>query len=410
MFNIKDGLRRAFGGASGNSGKPANNLSDEQKTKLMNSTVLSSPSESLRAAWQLAKPYFTRSEERRKAKAMLAMVLGLTVGQVYMDVKLSNWGNGFYKTLQQAGNVLEKPETPEVKAQIEQLKDKTTKQLFEFLGLAGIFLALAITKVKINQKLQLNWRQWMTNQYASNWIDGDHKTYYRMQGDGSAADNPDQRISEDIARFTGSTLGLGTGFLRSSLSLPSFTYILWDIAGPAFVAGAAGYAVASTYLAHKVGKPLVKLNQDQQKFEANFRYGLVNVRNNTESVALQDGEAVERDILKHLFGPVVANQNRIINKNMQMTALSAVINQTANVAPYIIMLPQFYARKMDLGDFFQGASAFGQVQGDLSWFFNAYTDLADWKSVTNRLTGFSASMQKYNGTAALPAPPTPSAG
>ncbi|QQG37256.1 MAG: ABC transporter ATP-binding protein/permease [Micavibrio aeruginosavorus] len=410
MFNFKDGLRRAFGGASGNSGKPANNLNDEQRKKLMNSTVLSSPSESMRAAWQLAKPYFTRSEEKRKAKVMLAMVLGLTIGQVYMDVKLSNWGNGFYKTLQQAGNVLEKPETTEVKAQIEQLKDKTTRQLFEFLGLAGIFLALAITKVKINQKLQLNWRQWMTNQYASNWIDGDHKTYYRMLGDGSAADNPDQRISEDIARFTGSTLGLGTGFLRSSLSLPSFTYILWDIAGPAFVAGAAGYAVASTYLAHKIGKPLIKLNQDQQKYEADFRYGLVNVRNNTESIALQDGEAVERDILKHLFGPVVSNQNRIINKNMQMTALSAVVNQTANVAPYIIMLPQFFGRKMDLGDFFQGASAFGQVQGDLSWFFNAYTDLADWKSVTNRLTGFSASMQKHNGTAASMKPSAPNAG
>ncbi|MCM2344444.1 MAG: hypothetical protein NDJ24_07785 [Alphaproteobacteria bacterium] len=410
MFNIKDGLRRAFGGVANQPNGSKDNLPQDKKSQLMNGTMLSSPSESMRAAWQLAKPYFTRSEERRKAQAMLAMVLGLTVGQVYMDVKLSNWGNTFYKTLQQAGNTLEKPDSAENRAQIEQLKSKTTKQLYEFLGLAGIFLGLAITKVKLNQKLQLNWRQWMTNQYSSSWIDGDSKTYYRMQNDGSAADNPDQRIAEDINRFTASTLGLSTGFLRSSLSLPSFTYILWDIAGPAFVAGAAGYAIASTYLAHKVGKPLVKLNQDQQKYEANFRYGLVNARNNTESIALQDGEAVERDILKHLFGPVVANQNRIINKNMQMTALSAVINQTANVAPYIIMLPQFYARKMDLGDFFQGASAFGQVQGDLSWFFNAYTDLADWKSVTNRLTGFSASMQKYNGTATLPAPPTPSAG
>lgn len=387
MKNLRDGFRRALGHAPKNPGL---------NSQLMNSTTLSSPAESMRAAWQLTKPYFTKSEERRKAQAMLAMVVSLTLGQVYMDVKLSQWGNQFYKTLQQAGSVLEKPETAETKAKASELQEKTKDQLIEFLMLAGIFLGMAITKTKVNQKLQLNWRQWMTNQYLGTWIDGQNKPYYKMQMDGAATDNPDQRIAEDIKMFTGTTLGLGTGFLRSTLSLPSFTYILWDLAGPAFVAGAAGYAIGSTILAHKIGKPLIKLSQDQQKNEANFRYSLVKVRDNKESIALQDGENVERDILKHVFGPVVTNQNKIINKNMQMTALSAVVNQTANVIPYIIMLPQFYGRKMDLGDFFQGAGAFGQVQGDLSWFFNAYTELADWKSVTNRLTGFSESLQKHS--------------
>lgn len=387
MKNLRDGFRRALGRAPKN---------PDLNSQLMNSTTLSSPAESMRAAWQLTKPYFTKSEERRKAQAMLAMVVSLTLGQVYMDVKLSQWGNQFYKTLQQAGSVLEKPETAETKAKVSELQEKTKDQLIEFLMLAGIFLGMAITKTKVNQKLQLNWRQWMTNQYLGTWIDGQNKPYYKMQMEGAAADNPDQRIAEDIKMFTGTTLGLGTGFLRSTLSLPSFTYILWDLAGPAFVAGAAGYAIGSTILAHKIGKPLIKLSQDQQKNEANFRYSLVKVRDNKESIALQDGENVERDILKHVFGPVVTNQNKIINKNMQMTALSAVVNQTATVIPYIIMLPQFYGRKMDLGDFFQGAGAFGQVQGDLSWFFNAYTELADWKSVTNRLTGFSESLQKHS--------------
>jgi putative ATP-binding cassette transporter len=244
----------------------------------------------------------------------------------------------------------------------------------------------------------------MTNQYANNWINGDTKTFYRMQSDGNAADNPDQRIADDVRIFTSSTLGLSMGFLRSTLSLPSFTYILWDLAGPAFVAGAAGYAVASTYIAHKVGKPLVKLSQDQQRYEANFRYGLVKVRDNTESIALQDGEKVEAHILKEKFDDVVKNQNKIINKNLQMTAINASINQTAIVAPYIIMLPQFFSRKLDLGDFFQGAGAFRQVQDDLSWFFNSYTELADWKSVANRLTGFSASIDKHNNIAPTQAP------
>lgn len=337
---------------------------------------------------------------------MLAMVVGLTLGQVYLDVKISNWGNRFYKNLQQAGQVLAAPETEETTAKAEKLKGAVKDQLLEFLMLAGIFLGVAITKTKMNQKLQLNWREWMTGQYAQGWINPDTKAYYRMQLDGTATDNPDQRIADDINMFTGRTLGLGTGFLRSTLSLPSFTYILWDLAGPAFVAGAAGYAIASTYIAHKVGKPLVRLNQDQQKFEANFRYSLVKVRDNTESIALQDGEKVEAHILKQKFDDVVANQNRIINKNMQMTAINASINQTAIVAPYIIMLPQFFSRKLDLGDFFQGAGAFRQVQSDLSWFFDSYTELADWKSVTNRLTGFSTSLQKHS----QPQPQTPMAG
>lgn len=393
MSKLRDGFRRALGRAP-------KNISPETGKQLLNSTTLSSSSESMRAAWQLAKPYFTTSEEKRKAQAMLAMVVGLTLGQVYMDVQLSKWGNGFYKTLQQAGSVLEKPDTPETIKKAAELKDKTNAQLLEFLMLAGIFLGVAITKTKINQKLQLNWRQWMTGQYVSTWVSSENKTYYKIQSEGDVADNPDQRISEDIKAFTGTTLGLGTGFLRSTLSLPSFTYILWDLAGPSFVAGAAGCAIASTYLAHKTGKPLIKLGQDQQKYEANFRFGLVKTRENKASIALRDEESVQRDILKHLFGPVAANQNKIINKNMQMTALSALINQASNVAPYIIMLPQFYSRKMDLGDFFQGAGAFQQVQGDLSWFFNSYTEIADWKSVTNRLTGFSEVMQKYSPPAA----------
>ena len=397
MSKLSDGFRRAIGRAP-------KNVSPEKQNELMNSTTLSSPSESMRAAWRLTKPYFTKSEERRKAQAMLAMVVGLTLGQVYIDVKLSNWGNGFYKNLQQAGQVLAADQSPENDAKAEALKGKVKDQLIEFLMLAGVFLGIAITKTKMNQKLQLNWRQWMTNQYANNWINGDTKTFYRMQSDGNAADNPDQRIADDVRIFTSSTLGLSMGFLRSTLSLPSFTYILWDLAGPAFVAGAAGYAVASTYIAHKVGKPLVKLSQDQQRYEANFRYGLVKVRDNTESIALQDGEKVEAHILKEKFDDVVKNQNKIINKNLQMTAINASINQTAIVAPYIIMLPQFFSRKLDLGDFFQGAGAFRQVQDDLSWFFNSYTELADWKSVANRLTGFSASIDKHNKAAPTQAP------
>ncbi|MFN3827696.1 MAG: ABC transporter ATP-binding protein/permease [Micavibrio sp.] len=400
MSKLTDGFRKVVGL------KPKT-LTPEKHSQLMGSSILTSPSESFRAAWQLTKPYFTRSEERRKANAMLALVVGLTLGQVYIDVQLSHWGNGFYKNLQQAGQILAAPETPETNAKAALLKETVKDQLIDFLMLAGIFLGVAITKTKVNQKLQLNWRQWMTNQYASNWIDPQNKTYYKMQSDGSSADNPDQRISDDVRIFTASTLGLSMGFLRSTLSLPSFTYILWDIAGPAFVAGAAGYAAASTYIAHKVGKPLVKLSQDQQKFEADFRYSLVKVRDNTESIALQDGEDVEKGILKERFDKVVANQNRIINKNMQMTGLNATINQTAIVAPYIIMLPQFFGRKLDLGDFFQGAGAFRQVQSDLSWFFDSYTELADWKSVANRLTSFTVGM---NNHAVKIEPPAPKAG
>lgn len=401
MSRLTDGFRRALGRAP-------KAISPEQQSQLLSSTTLSSPSESIRAAWQLAKPYFTKSEERRKAQAMLALVAGLTVGQVYIDVRLSNWGNDFYNNLQESGSVLAQPSSPELDKQSEEHKKKAKEQLQEFLILAGIYVATTIAKVKAGQKLHLNWRYWMTEQNMTSWVNGENKPYYKMKFDDTDADNPDQRIADDINMFAGKTLGLSMGFLRSTLSLPSFGYILWTKAGAPFVLGAIGCAAISTLIAHKVGKPLVKLNQDQQKYEANFRYGLVKVRDNTESIALQDGEAVERKILGHLFGPVVSNQNRIITKNMQMSAITGFINQAASVMPYIIMLEPFFDRKMKVGDFFQGASAFGQVQNDLSWLFNSYTEIADWKSVTNRLTGFSESMKKHSET--KPHAPSPMAG
>lgn len=388
MSRLTDAFRRAIGRAP-------KNIAPEKKTELMNGTVLTTPSTSFRAAWQLAKPYFTRSEERRKAQLLLALVTGLTVGQVYIDVKLSNWGNDFYNNLQDSGTILFQPPTAELDEQARIHKDKAKEQLKEFLLLAAIYVAATIAKVKTAQKLHLDWRSWMTQQYMTSWIDGENKPYYRMKSDAMGADNPDQRIAEDINMFAGKTLGLSMGFLRSTLSLPSFSYILWTKAGTPFVLGAIGCAAISTLIAHKVGKPLVKLNQDQQKYEANFRYGLVKVRDNTESIALQDGENVERQILRHLFGPIVSNQNRIITKNMQMSAITGFINQAAGVVPYIAMLDPFFDRKIKTGDFFQGAGAFVQVQNDLSWFFNSYSEIADWKSVTNRLTGFSANIQKY---------------
>lgn len=377
---------------------------EETRKSLLRGSSLQGTTTSLRSAWNMIKPYYTTSDERWKARALLATVIGLTLGQVYIDVKLSTWGNKFYNTISELAQS-EDQSARDLKAK------ETHKLLLDFSLLAGFFIGAIGAKYKMSEKLKLDWRKWMTQEYSSAWTnDG---TYYKIQMKG-LSDNPDQRISDDVNEFTASTIGLGLGVLRASTSLPSFSYILWNMSGSANILGVAvpgylmfgalGYAAIGTAIGHWRGKPLVKLNQDQQKLEADMRYALVNVRNNAEAIALSGGEDVEKAILQERLDKVAENKTKIINKEKEMVIINSFYNQTAVIAPYLITLPRLVSKGVTLGDFFQCAGAFGQVQGDLSWFFNSYTDLARFKSVTNRLTTFNGAMQTVNTPAPAPKP------
>ena len=228
---------------------------------------------------------FWFSEDRWAARGLLLAVIALNLGIVYINVLLNKWNNTFYDALQD--------------------KDYTVflHQLIRFSWLAGLFVACAVYQSYLNQMLQIRWRRWLTERYLREWLtDG---AYYRMQFAAGEADNPDQRVTEDVPQFIASTLNLSIGGMRAVVTLISFVAILWGLSGTLAIPGshirlpgylvwaALLYALAGTWLTDWIGRPLVRLNFNQQRYEADFRFNLVRFRENTEGVALYHGEADE---------------------------------------------------------------------------------------------------------------------
>jgi putative ATP-binding cassette transporter len=339
----------------------------------------------LAIVWRIAAPYF-RSEDRWAGRGLLASVIAIELSLVAIDVMLNQWYNTFYNALQERnwhGFVVE---------------------LAIFTVLASFSVALSIYQLYLNQWLQIRWRRWMTSKYLGEWLHG--ANHYRMQLQGDAADNPDQRISEDLKLFVDQTLALGVGLLSSIVSLASFVVILWGlsksapltIAGHAYaipgylVWGALIYAIFGTALTQWIGSPLVNLSFEQQRFEADFRFNLVRVRENSEQIALLQGETAERQRLSERFGRVIDNWYSIMSRTKRLTAFTSSYSQAAVIFPFILVAPAYFADKVQLGGMMQTASAFGSVQKALSFFVSVYRSLAEWRSVVARLDGFEMSI------------------
>ncbi len=383
MEDRENGLRRAMAKVMPFQ-KSREELSQETRDRLLGTTGLSTTAQSLRAAWKLIKPYWT-SEDKWKGYALLGSVIGLTLGQVYLSVQFNEWNGSFFNALQGKDY------------------DSYKNLMMQFGGLASVAMGVAVYKEYLNQALQMRWRTWMTDKLTDSWLAS--KAFHHIQNDKNATDNPDQRIADDVGQFTSRTLGLSIGLLKSSLSLPTFMYILWNLSGdvkiggtniPGFMMWAAlGYAVVGTYVTHKIGKKLSQLNFDQQRYEADFRYGLVRVRENTESIALADGEPMEKGVLSKRFDRVVGNWWRIMRKNKQLNWLTSAYSQAAVVFPFLIIAPRYFANEIELGDLTKTAGAFNHVQGDLSWFVDAYPALMDYKAVTDRLGSFTRQIEAH---------------
>ena len=345
---------------------------------------------SAREFTRIAVPYF-RSEDRWAGRVLLVTVIGLQLFQVWLNVRFNAWYKTFYDALQN--------------------KDWDTFiwQLGMFSVLAAFFIVSAVYQLYLQQWLQIRWRRWLTNRYLGRWL-GDG-THYRMRLKGDSADNPDQRIADDIKQFINSTLDIGIALLGSIVTLISFVVILWNLSVstplmigsqsfniPGYLVWAAlTYAIIGTWVTHLVGKPLIKLNFDQQRYEADFRFSLVRLRENAEEVTLLAGEPAEKERLLDRFGRVVGNWYGIMQRTKRLTFLTAGYSQVAIIFPFIVVSPLYFAGTMMLGGLMQIASAFGQVQGALSFFVKAYSDIADWKAVLNRLAGFDASMDWAKG-------------
>ena len=349
----------------------------------------------LAIVWRIAIPYF-RSEDRIAGRWLLAAVIAIELSLVAIDVVLNTWYNGFYNNLQ------------------ERNWDGFVWDIGFFIVLASLNVALSIYQLYLNQWLEIRWRRWMTARYLGQWL---HKAnHYRMQLTGDAADNPDQRIAEDIRSFIEQTLGIGVGLLSSIVSLASFVVILWglsnaaplhlfgrDFAIPGYLVwGALIYAIFGTLLTQWIGSPLVNLSFEQQRFEADFRFNLVRVRENSEQIALLRGEGAERERLSECFGRVVHNWYEIMSRTKRLTAFTSSYSQAAVIFPYIVIAPAYFAEKIQLGGMMQTASAFGSVQKALSFFVSIYRTLADWRAVVARLDGFEMSIDSAVNLATRP--------
>jgi vitamin B12/bleomycin/antimicrobial peptide transport system ATP-binding/permease protein len=342
----------------------------------------------LKAFWALAKPYWV-SEQRVKAWTLLGTVVALALMLVWVEVQFNSWNNDFYNTLQD-------------KDQAEFFR-----QLGKFALLALIFIVTAVYRLYFQQMLQIEWRTWLTERFLQDWMKD--QAYYRMQLLDHGTDNPDQRIAEDLNLFVGNTLSLSLGLLSAVVTLVSFVAILWTLSGVLEVAGftipgymvwfALVYAVVGSVLTHLIGKPLIALDFNQQRFEADFRFSLVRLRENGEGVALYRGESEELAGFRGRFGSVIANWWAQMFKQKQLTWFTSFYSQVAIIFPYVVVAPRFFSGTMQLGGIFQTASAFGQVQSALSWFISAYTQYASWKATVDRLIGFSTALQRVRDEA-----------
>jgi vitamin B12/bleomycin/antimicrobial peptide transport system ATP-binding/permease protein len=346
----------------------------------------------LATVWRIAAPYFG-SEDKFAGRLLLASVVTIELMVVAINVLLNQWNNRFYNALQ------------------EKNWDGFVREIGIFSILAACFIGLSVYQLYLNQWLQIRWRLWLTNHYLGEWLDGPN--HYRMQLQGDAADNPDQRITDDVKLFVDQTLNISVGLLSAVVTLASFVVILWGLSAEApltifgnefaipgyLVWGALIYAVFGTALTHWIGSPLVLLDFQQQRYEADFRFNLVRVRENSEQIALLRGESAERGRLSQRFGRVVQNWYEIMTRTKRLTAFTSSYSQAAVIFPYVLVAPAYFADKIQLGGMMQTASAFSSVQSALSFFVSIYRALAEWQAVIARLDGFEAAIAS---AAALP--------
>lgn len=351
----------------------------------------------LRAVWALARPYWF-SEERWAARGLLLAIIALDLGLVFINVLLNEWNNLFYNALQ------------------ERDYDVFTAQIIRFTLLASIYIAMAVYNLYLNQMLHIRWRRWLTERYLKDWLA--EQTYYRLGFTNPPTDNPDQRIAEDIRLFVSLTLSLSLGLLSAVVTLGSFLAILWELSGALTLPDWAGgwavpgylvwvallYAILGTALTHWIGRPLSQLNFDQQRYEADFRFSLVRLRENAEGVALYGGEADEERAFRLRFGAVVRNWWAIMRCQKRLTWFTSGYAQAAVIFPYVVVAPRYFSGAIQLGGLMQTASAFRQVQESLSWFIDFYVKLAEWRATVDRLTGFHQAVQATRAALHQPTP------
>ena len=338
--------------------------------------------------WQLAKPFWLQSERRYAAWGLLLVVMGLSLSTVGFSVRLNTWNGAFFNAIQAMD------------------AESVYGLLFEFVMIVSLFVLVLVYGDWLQKKLLIEWRDWMTRHYLGLWL-ADDARHYRLQLLGLEPENPDQRLQEDIRLLVEESLSLLISFARSIVTLVSFVTILWSLSG-GFHFSFAGvsftipgymvwvcllYTLLATAVTHRIGRPLMALNFEQQRREADFRSALVQVKTHAEAVAGLHGEANERGRLHGLFEAVVDNWHQLMNRQRNLAFFTVGFGQVTQLVPIFFALPAFLAGTIQLGGLMQIRLAFGQVATAVGWFIYAYRDIAQWSATVDRLSQFEKALR-----------------
>ena len=357
-----------------------------------------------RQFWRVTRGYFT-GPESVVVWVWLAGILLLVIASVRLSVLFSFQGNDMMTSFQVIASG--------VGAGDDAVKESGGSGFWMSMGvfavLAVINVATIMLDLFVTQRFMLRWRTWLTDQLTGDWLDG--KAYYRTRFIDDTIDNPDQRIQADIDIFTAGVGALpntpnntsGTtllfGAVASIASMISFTAILWNLSGPVtlplvnvelpkamFWIGIV-YILFATVVAFWIGRPIITLSFNNEKFNAVFRYALVRLRDAAEAVAFYRGEVAERTGLRRRFAPIVANYKKYVNRLAAFLGWNLSISQAQELIPYIVQFSRFYNGEITLGQLSQTASAFREILTGLSFFRNAYDNFAGYRAAIIRLHG-----------------------
>ena len=363
----------------------------------------------IKRVFGLIVPYW-KTKSSILSWVLLISVLFLTAAVVYLNKLFNNWYNEFYNTMQ-------------------AVDESGFKRCLVLFAVLACFWVLSNScKSFFTQIFEIRWRHWMTRSFMARWLK--NATFYRQQFAKTHSDNPDQRISQDLDEFISLSISLVFSIGQSIAMLFTFVYTLWELSSSTFFVLLAeydtlpegnaelisfgqdllvhshhlpdgylvylslAYTLLGTLLTFIIGRPLIRLNFYQQKLEADFRFALMRIRENAESIAIYHGSSDEWNYLDGRFKKVVRNFVSLVSRTFGLNFFVFAYNQTAVIFPLMIAAPLYFAKVITLGIFMQISNAFSQVHDSLSTLISNFTGIARWKSVVDRLITYEKSMEE----------------
>ena len=346
-----------------------------------------------RAGFTLALPYF-RCGNKWSARALLSAVIATELCQVLLALLVNRWNASFYNALE------------------ARQWDAFIVQIAVYNGLLVAHVIRSVAAVYVRKLLLIRWRQWLTARFMNIWLE--RGTHYRLELEGTTADNPDQRLADDIRIFVELTIHMAGALTASVFSMASFSIVLWElsahapihlggvsIAVPGFLVGFAFfYSSLGTYIVHRIGRPLIERNINQQKSEANLRFQLARQRENAENIALLEGETAELERLAVRLQDLTTSWRRLLSRECWLSFATSLYQQLSYIVPYALAAPLYFSGSLRLGGMMQTVSAFNRIKTDFSIFIALYSKIAEWAAATGRLSEFKRSAENAKNLSA----------